>query len=139
MAVADIHVNKHVLGTPPPPPFQDVCVCVGESVRATLMSNQAHKLRKTLNLFNEACSTGRGSDKCIWGKLINVATSAFRLFLPQETSPPFAIFFTPFFCFCCENSSHGDDALNWQLFNSRHKMWHVGPGCVAIAINRFGL
>lgn len=30
----------------------------GESVQAALMSNQPHKLRKTLNLFNEACSTG---------------------------------------------------------------------------------
>lgn len=36
-----------------------VCVCVrGESVQAALTSNQPHKLRKTLNLFNEACSTG---------------------------------------------------------------------------------
>lgn len=30
----------------------------GESVQAALTSNQPHKLRKTLNLFNEACSTG---------------------------------------------------------------------------------
>lgn len=35
------------------------CVCVqGESVQAALTSNQPHKLRKTLNLFNEAFSTG---------------------------------------------------------------------------------
>lgn len=30
----------------------------GESVQAALTSNQPHKLRKTLNLFNEAYSTG---------------------------------------------------------------------------------
>jgi len=61
------HVNKHTCVR------SYLCVCVGESVWATLMSNQPHKLRKTLNLLNEACSKrGRGRDKCIC-QFINVA------------------------------------------------------------------
>lgn len=59
-------------------------VRVGESVRATLMSNQAHKLRKTLNLFNEACAArGRGCDKCIC-RLINVAAMPADILHPKK-------------------------------------------------------